>query len=282
MPQPGWYPDPAVPGRLRWWDGRGWTDSAQPVPVFPLTPTGGLQSPPYAPPPVIFNPVKDLAEEARWARLASISLIAGAAGYVVILVLEAFMMSAYAGYWSDMFNPASSTWTYSSVPELPVAALCLSMAINLVDAGLLVVGVLFLIWFYNAALVAQRAGLPARRSPGWAVGGFIIPIVCLWFPYQSTVDMFPASHPGRAMVRRWWALWIGVNVIALIMYVVSFFSVVVAVALALAGGVLAILAAVAARSLIAEIGRVHADLVHGGGTVLSDTSAEGPDESSAD
>ena len=28
-PPPGWYPDPAGPGRSRWWSGEGWTDHVQ-------------------------------------------------------------------------------------------------------------------------------------------------------------------------------------------------------------------------------------------------------------
>jgi Protein of unknown function (DUF2510) len=28
--QPGWYPDPAVPTQLRWWDGHGWTPATKP------------------------------------------------------------------------------------------------------------------------------------------------------------------------------------------------------------------------------------------------------------
>jgi len=30
-PQPGWYPDPQVPGQQRWWDGSGWTDQTAPL-----------------------------------------------------------------------------------------------------------------------------------------------------------------------------------------------------------------------------------------------------------
>lgn len=31
-PAPGWYPDPTGRGRVRWWDGRDWTDHRRPAP----------------------------------------------------------------------------------------------------------------------------------------------------------------------------------------------------------------------------------------------------------
>ncbi len=34
--QPGWYPDPAGTGGLRWWDGRGWSSTASGYPSGPL------------------------------------------------------------------------------------------------------------------------------------------------------------------------------------------------------------------------------------------------------
>lgn len=262
MPPPGWYPDPAIPGRQRWWDGQAWTDATQPAPGLPPAPAPGIPSQSYVAPLPVFDPANVLADEVKSARTASATLIAGAACYVVIFILAAFLMSAYARFLSELLAQDFSSRRYVQAPEPPDYVFLLSAAINLVDVVLLVVGVFFLIWFYKAALVAQRAGLPARRSPGWAIGGFIIPIVNLWFPYQSAVDMFPADHPGRALVKRWWALWIGMGVVALIMYAAAFFSIIVAIVLALVGGALAILAAMAARAMIAEIGRVHADLIH--------------------
>lgn len=49
----------------------------------------------------------------------------------------------------------------------------------------------FLIWFYRAARIAYLRGYPQRRSPAWAVVGFLLPAISLWFPYQHARDMYP-------------------------------------------------------------------------------------------
>ena len=74
----------------------------------------------------------------------------------------------------------------------------------LAEVPVIVVGVLFVIWFHRAATVASRLSRPARRTPGWAVGGWLIPIGNLYIPYQSALDLFRPAEPDRATVKRWW------------------------------------------------------------------------------
>lgn len=47
-PPPGWHPDPAGTGRLRWWDGRAWTDQFS-TPYPPAYAPGQQVPGPYAP-----------------------------------------------------------------------------------------------------------------------------------------------------------------------------------------------------------------------------------------
>ncbi|WP_354637589.1 DUF4328 domain-containing protein [Kitasatospora camelliae] len=83
----------------------------------------------------------------------------------------------------------------------------------------LATGVTFLVWFRRARL---NAGLldpeEQRRGPGWAVGGWFVPVVHLWFPRQIAGDIWRASRPRTAagwaeqvpltVVNLWWGAWL--------------------------------------------------------------------------
>jgi hypothetical protein len=88
---------------------------------------------------------------------------------------------------------------------------------------LIATAVLFLVWIHRA-----HRNLPAlnasglKYSPGWAVGGWFIPIMNLWRPYQVTAEIWKASDPESVdpegqtwqmvsvspLLRWWWAFWI--------------------------------------------------------------------------
>lgn len=90
----------------------------------------------------------------------------------------------------------------------------------------LVTIVVWLIWFRRAYrnLVPFRAG-ELRFKPGWAVGGWFVPILSLWRPVQITNDIWRASNPsvrpedGSAwqrdrsslLIGLWWTAWILAN-----------------------------------------------------------------------
>ncbi len=84
-----------------------------------------------------------------------------------------------------------------------------------VQAGSLVVcAIVYLCWFVR---VRANAGVfdPNAQSmkPWWAVGGWFVPFVNLWYPRRITRDIWDASSPVGArtsylLVNAWWTLWI--------------------------------------------------------------------------
>jgi hypothetical protein len=229
----------------RWWDGRQWTNDVRSA-GGPGAGGGGL------------DPGADAADEARAGRVARLALWAGAVVYSGRLLVSAVLFGRiWRAFrrWLDL--PADTRPRF----VLPGGFAGLNAMEQLLGLGATAVGVLFLIWFYKAATVATRLGLPSRRSTGWAVAGWIVPIVQLWFPYQSAVDLLPPGHAARRKVTRWWALWLVISLFSLLEFAAVIISTEVGVVVAGLGSVVAFAAAWAAQDVIAEVDRVHADLV---------------------
>ncbi|MFE7778150.1 DUF4328 domain-containing protein [Streptomyces sp. NPDC057445] len=84
---------------------------------------------------------------------------------------------------------------------------------------LLTCAIVFILWFRqmreNAELFAPDAHSKARL---WAVWGWLLPVVSLWFPRRITLDIGTASElrPGVpdaprtpvTLVNAWWTVWI--------------------------------------------------------------------------
>ncbi|WRZ01450.1 DUF4328 domain-containing protein [Streptomyces sp. NBC_00481] len=72
----------------------------------------------------------------------------------------------------------------------------------------------FLVWFHRVRVNAEvfdPSGHGLRR--GWAIGGWFVPPVLLWFPRRIAIDCWDASSPrekprSHALVNAWWALWL--------------------------------------------------------------------------
>ncbi|MFH8338777.1 DUF4328 domain-containing protein [Streptomyces sp. AM6-12] len=81
-------------------------------------------------------------------------------------------------------------------------------------ATLVAAAVVYLCWLW---LVRRNAGVfepyGHRMKRGWAIGGWFVPIVNLWFPRRVVLDTWTASVPPGTRVRTtpvnaWWTLWI--------------------------------------------------------------------------
>jgi hypothetical protein len=227
---PGWHPDPWAAASLRYWDGNQWTGHVAGLPG------GRSQS-------------LRLDEErtaARWAR-TGLALAGPALG--VTMIGFAFQWRWMADHWEELTRTSNRVEASGNSGA--------AVMVQLSGVVLLAVTVLFLLWFYRSAVLAAASGLSARRSPLLATLSFIIPVLNIWWPYQSACDLLPEDHPGRAVIRRWWFLWLAFWIGFYAVLGAAFQSVVL---LAIVTGVtvlIALFAAVAGRAVVTEVVDAH-------------------------
>ena len=211
---PGWYPDPWQPGGQRWWDGTGWTQQV-----------AAAQLPP---PPIDVGPlIADALSMARWARIAICAWPA------LITVSAAVSVATFRdlfddfGEQLDQIESGNQTTFQSSGTGLTAA----SSALSMVQLGILIA---LGIWIMRSAELGRALGRPASRAPGWGIGGFFVPIVNFWFPYQVLVQsLSPTADSGPVL--GWW-----------LAFLASQFSFVVGILLAVAGVPIPVLLALSA------------------------------------
>lgn len=102
---------------------------------------------------------------------------------------------------------------------------------SLLGLATIVIGILTITWWYQAYLAVQRVEVAGRAwSPGWAIGGWFIPIANYVIPklVLNEIDRVSAAAEegagsGDSAWRRrrllgtanwWWAAWVAANVLS--------------------------------------------------------------------
>lgn len=191
QPPPGWYPDPAGgPGR-RWWDGARWTSYTQ-----------------HPEPP-----------GSRWRPLRTLALVVAA-----LLVLNVFAQAAtalaYGSRISTIARVIDGTATFAEVAgndDLVALARLVSGLLGVAVAAAFV-------WWFHAAYGNVRALRRPRYERGWAIWGWIVPIMSFFRPKQILDDLWmagDAKYDGRhnaggisPLLHLWWLVWVLANVLA--------------------------------------------------------------------
>lgn len=78
-------------------------------------------------------------------------------------------------------------------------------------------GFLILRWIYRANYNARQRGAKNMTfTPGWSIGYYFIPIVCLWKPYQAMKEIWKVSKDPSdwesqditGILSLWWTAWL--------------------------------------------------------------------------
>lgn len=177
LPPMGFYPDPEVPGQVRFWDGTRWHASQ---PTYTRPRLGGA-----------FQPLA--IATACLIALQAVSAVAGVGLYGWGLAVVTEELEAGRTTHADLFDTADVARAFAVLGLLSPTI------------------VVWCMWQYRVARSADRDKL--RRGPGMHVGSWFIPVAMLWLPIQNMRDLWAAHFPrqSRALLGWWWTMWIVVG-----------------------------------------------------------------------
>lgn len=242
----GWYPDSGHPGFERLWSGEMWTEEIRRTPVAPVAPrpaaapmsVGAVAQAATSaaqPVPPSFHPQQWTLQpepgpsmtyhDARspdrlrglgtWVKLAFAATVAASVAQLVA-------NQNYIGLENGIIDGEPSSLAHiGSASHAVHVTHSITLVVELITA------IVFIAWFYRAYCNLVRSGISDLRfGPGWAVGGWFIPIFNLFRQKQIANDIWKASAsagtvglarrgeiPLSGVLNWWWALWIASGVL---------------------------------------------------------------------
>lgn len=154
------------------------------------------------------RPVRDLGA------VASILISATSAMAVVFAAVLWHSNSVVHGYAAGEAGVTDEDLTAS---DLLVGVASLVFVVLALAAA-----VVFVVWLWRARRNAEALSpVHHRRRRGWIIGGWVCPIVQLWFPYQIAQDVWRGSREAATadderlfvvarsrLVLAWWLAWV--------------------------------------------------------------------------
>ncbi|MFM7271673.1 MAG: DUF4328 domain-containing protein [Actinomycetes bacterium] len=207
-PAPGWYPDPSGQFAHRYWDGTSWTGYVDVEGRTAWSPPGATRPTP---------PVGTVRRPRSTAGLAAalgvvLGVAAGALGALVLALAHRIAVSVIWERWNESRDP-SPLYRRLDLADGLVTGVEIVL-------GLLTIAVLALLatWMWRIAANARDAGRwRSRLAPGWAIGGWFVPLASLVLPCTVTracwratepTDGTPSTRESGRVVGWWWGTWV--------------------------------------------------------------------------
>ncbi|MFD9117224.1 DUF4328 domain-containing protein [Streptomyces bottropensis] len=143
-----------------------------------------------------------------------------ALGRAVAILLGAVAAADVVAVWADLSlldvsgRLAGEDWSVALERDSDRADGLVALAGILQTLTYVAAIVVFLVWFHRVRVNAEVFDpFGHRKKRGWAIGGWFVPVVNLWFPRRIAIDCWDASSPwekprSHALVNTWWTLWL--------------------------------------------------------------------------
>lgn len=118
-------------------------------------------------------------------------------GRATAALLAAQVVLGVVGALVSAWGVLSWSRVSSAPPDLVLAPDRAELFLLLARAPLAgLTAIAFIGWVWVATANLRNAGVRVRHAPGWALGGWLVPILNLWRPKQMVDDLWRGSMPG--------------------------------------------------------------------------------------